>query len=79
MQLLTKEQIDGLPYSACQKQLKLIAKTYNLNEPLLDNPQFEAVWEQLEDICNNLLWLEDRIGQYESARFSTLQIEEPAE
>jgi len=78
MTLLSKEQILGMPYSACQKQLKQIAKTYNLNEPLIGNPKFEAIWMQLEDICNNLLWLEDRIAQYESARFTTLKIEEPA-
>ena len=79
MKFLTKEQIDGLPYSACQKQLRQIAKNYNLNEPLIGNPKFEAVWEQLEDICNNLLWLEDRISQYENARFSLLKIEETVE
>ena len=79
MKLLNKEEILGLSYQQCQRQIKQLAKTYNLNEPLIGNPQFEQIWEQLEDICNNLLWLEDRIAQYESARFTTLQMEQPAE
>ena len=80
MTLLTKEQILGLSHSKAKAQLKTLTKAYNLDEPLLANNRLEAVWEELEDICNNLLWLEDHIARYEDVRYSTLvsDIKEPS-
>jgi hypothetical protein len=72
MKFLTQEQILALSYKQCQKQLKTLTSTYNLEEPLVGNPNLESIWVELEDICNNLLWLEDQIYKYESNKFTTM-------
>lgn len=57
---LTLEQIDQFTQEQAEKQLSKLTKTYNLEQPLTEC--FQQVWGDLDDIVNNLLWLEDRIA-----------------
>jgi hypothetical protein len=56
---LNKEQVDLMTSEQCQKHLKLLDKTYEMDKPLsqLTPEQFD----QVDLIANTLLYLEDRI------------------
>jgi hypothetical protein len=74
MKFLTREEIRSLSYREAQKQLTLLEKTYDLDKPL--SAIMFKVWNDLDDITDNLLWLEDHIAEYEDPRFSTKEIEQ---
>lgn len=59
--MLTKEQIDQLTLAEAESALKQLAKTYKLDKPIQDYMTPE-LWNSLDDIANNLNWLEDRIA-----------------
>jgi hypothetical protein len=59
--ILTKEQIDALTQEQAEKQLRLLERTFQVDKPFHDGMTPE-LWNQLDDIANNLLWLEDRIS-----------------
>lgn len=69
--ILTKEQIEQLDYAACQKALRRLARTYKLDRGIQEYLTPE-LWDQLDDIVNTLLWLEDRIKQFEDLRFTSM-------
>ena len=56
---LTKEQVEAMTSEQCQKHLKLLDKTYEMDKPLIQLTPEE--FAQVDDIANTLLWLEDRI------------------
>lgn len=60
--LLTKEQIELLDEAGAAKHLKLIEKTWKLDKPIQDYLTPE-LWDQLDDIANNLLWTEDHLDK----------------
>jgi hypothetical protein len=57
--ILSKEQVAELTEEECEKHLKKLAKAYPLDKELslLD----KAIFDQVDEIANTLLWLEDRI------------------
>jgi predicted outer membrane protein len=63
---LDKEQVDLMDIKEVDKQLRLLAKTYKLDEPIKEwvTPELS---DKLDDIINTLAYLEDRkqwIEQY---------------
>jgi hypothetical protein len=64
--ILTREEIDLLDYKSCQVAVQALNKKYNLNKPLEEFT--EDIWPLLNDIANTLLYLEDRIAEYEDTR-----------
>jgi hypothetical protein len=71
--ILTQEEVDLLDYKACKAALKALHKKYNLDLPLEEFD--EDTWPLLDDIAHTLLWLEDRIAEYEDLR-NNMAIEE---
>ena len=53
---LTQEQVEAMTAEECQKHLKLLAKTYQL-----ENPITAEIWPLVDSIANTLIWLEERI------------------
>lgn len=76
MKLLTHEEIQQLTESQAQAQLTLLETTYKVDTPLVKHPKREEVFAYMDEITNNLLWLEDRIkyvqmcDRLDSARIS---------
>lgn len=70
----TKEQIEEFNYNQCKAALRVITKMYNLDKPLHEH--FKEVWPIMDDITNTILYLEDRIRQFEDPRISTMSTEE---
>jgi hypothetical protein len=70
--ILTREQVEELDYQGCQTALKKLARTYKLDKSV-EEYMTPELWSQLDDIVNTLLYLEDRIYQFEDPRFTTLQ------
>lgn len=70
MKFLTKIEVDALSYRECQTQLKLLTQTYNLDQPLAEC--WVEVWPILDEICNMLLYLEDRIVRFEDPRIPSM-------
>ena len=68
--ILTKDQIELLTYTQSKAALKLLEKTYPIDKPITDIGK--QYWDQCDDIANTLLWLEDRIREFEDPRMSTL-------
>jgi len=56
---LTKEQVDAMTSDECEKHLKLLNKTYDMEKPLSQLTPEE--FAQVDLIANTLLYLEDRI------------------
>jgi hypothetical protein len=54
--ILDKLQVEAMTAEQCQKHLKLLAKTYQLEKPIT-----AEIWPLVDSIANTLLWLEDRI------------------
>ena len=71
--ILTQEEIGLLDYKACKAALKALHREYNLDLPLEEFT--EDIWPLLDDIAHTLLWLEDRIAEYEDLR-NNMAIEE---
>jgi hypothetical protein len=59
--LQTREEIQALTLKQAEQQLKKLERTFQVDKPFQDNTTPE-LWNQLDDIANNLLWLEDRIA-----------------
>ena len=70
--ILTREQVDLLDYQGCKAALKALNKRYNFERPLEEFT--EDIWPMLDDIAHALLWLEDRIAEYEDLR-NNMEIE----
>ena len=71
--ILTREEVEALDYKSCKAALKALNKTYNFEQPLEEFT--EDIWPLLDDIAHTLLYLEDRIKEYEDLRLSSLQPE----
>ena len=56
---LSKEQVELMDAKEVDRQLRLLAKTYNLDKPLSEWMTPE-LWDKLDDIINTLAYLEDR-------------------
>lgn len=69
MKLLNQIDIDVLTEEECESQLKLLAKTYKLDQPIQEYFTPE-LWDQLDDIVNTLIWLEDRIRILNDNRYN---------
>ena len=61
---LTKLQVEELNQEECQKRLRALNREYQLDRPISD--RMEAVWPVMDDIVNTLLYLEDRIKQFQT-------------
>lgn len=59
MMFLSKEQVDVMEAEEVDSNLRLLAKTYKLDQPLQEYMTPE-LWDQLDDIINTLLYLDDR-------------------
>ena len=70
MKFLTKIEVDALTYRECQQQLELLTTQYNLDQPLTEC--WPAVWPVLDEICDTLLYLEDRIQRFEDPRIPSM-------
>jgi len=64
--ILTQEEISLLDYQQCKAALKALNKRYNFERPLEEFT--EDIWPMLDDIAHALLWLEDRVAEYEDLR-----------
>jgi hypothetical protein len=67
---ITKEQVEVMELKEINKHLKQLSKDYKLDKPLKDILTPE-LWDNLDDIINNLLYLEDRrawLEQYDHLR-----------
>lgn len=60
MPFLTLEQVDTLSLEQAQRALKLLTKTYKLDAPIQEYMTPE-LWDCLDQLCDTLLYLEDRI------------------
>jgi hypothetical protein len=69
---LTKDQVDALSYQECQKHLRLLTTQYNLEQPLTEC--WTEVWPVLDEICDTLLYLEDRIQRFEDPRIPSMDM-----
>jgi hypothetical protein len=74
--ILTQEEIGLLDYSQCRAALKALHREYNLDKPLEEFT--EDQWPLLNDIANTLLYLEDRVAEYEDLR-NNMAIEDKLE
>ena len=59
----SKEEIVGLTTEECQTLLDHIIRTWDLKSPIALIAK--DTWDLADDICNNILWLEDRIHSIE--------------
>jgi hypothetical protein len=75
--LYTQEQVEELNYNQCKAALKVIAKMYNLEKSFSDKEHFNKVWPQMDEIVNTILWLEDRIKQFEDPRIPSMDPQGP--
>ena len=71
--ILTREEVEALDYKGCKAALKALHKAYNFEQPLEEFG--EDIWPLLDDIAHTLLYLEDRIKEYDDLRISSLQPE----
>ena len=69
---LTLEQVEAMTYKECQKHMKLISKTYNLEQPLTEC--WEQVWPVLDELTDTILYLEDRILKFEDPRITSMDM-----
>ena len=72
-EILTQEQVLTLDYKKCKAALRALHKAYNLDRPIEEFT--EDIWPLLDDIAHTLLYLEDRIAEYEDLR-NNMAIEE---
>jgi hypothetical protein len=68
--LLTKEQIELLDYKDCKAAIKLLFKTHRMETSWAELTKEE--WAMTDDICNTLLWLEDRVKLFEDPRVPSM-------
>lgn len=68
--ILTKEQVDLLNYKESKTALKLLNKTYRMDTTWTELTKEEK--DMCDDIGNTLLWLEDRIREFEDPRVSSM-------
>ena len=71
---LNKEQVEEFSYADCTAHMKLLSKAYNLNKPLKDC--FVEVWPVLDQICDTLLYIEDRMARFEDPRIPSMDPEQ---
>ena len=65
--ILTKEQVEVMDLKEVNRNLKQLAKTYQLDKPI-ELWMTPELFEQMDDIVNTLAYLEDRkqwIEQYQ--------------
>lgn len=72
MKFLNKDEVDQLNYKQCQQQMKLLTKTYNLDQPLREC--WQEVWPVLDQLTDMILYLEDRIGRFEDPRIPSMDM-----
>jgi predicted outer membrane protein len=63
---LTKDQVEQMEMPEVNRNLRKLAKTYQLDKSLSEYMTPE-LWDQLDDIINTLAYLEDRkqwLAQY---------------
>ena len=75
--LLTQEQIELLDYKQCKAAVKLLFKTHRMETSWAELTKEER--DMTDDIGNTLLWLEDRIKQFEDPRIPSMDPGEPIE
>jgi hypothetical protein len=68
--ILSKEQVNELTYKQCKSAMKLLNKTYRMDTPIQEISDEE--WNLCDSIANTLLWLEDRIKQFEDPRIPSM-------
>lgn len=67
---LTKSQVEELNYQQCLDHLRALTAQYDIDRPLAE--QFKEVWPVLDQICDTLLELEDRIRRFEDVRIGSM-------
>ena len=72
MKFLTKLEVEALTYKECQDQMRLLTRTYNLDQPLTEC--WEEVWPILDELTSMILYLEDRITKFEDPRIASMDM-----
>jgi hypothetical protein len=67
---LTKSQVEELNYQQCVRHLKLLTTRYDIDLPLTEC--WQDVWPDLDQICDTLLELEDRIRRFDDVRIPSM-------
>lgn len=67
----TREQVELMDKSACQKALKKITQTYNLDKPIHEYMTTE-LWANLDPLIDTILYLEDRIAWIDQYGWASL-------
>lgn len=70
MKFLTKLEVEQLTYQECQSQMRLLTRTYNLDQPLTEC--WTEVWPILDELTDMILYLEDRITRFEDPRIPSM-------
>jgi len=73
--ILNNEQVDALSYKECKTAMKLLLATYQIDTPFTKLSKEE--WALTDDICNTLLYLEDRIKLFEDPRIPSMNPGQP--
>jgi hypothetical protein len=69
---LTRSEVEELTYRECQQHMALLTTRYNLEQPLTEC--WTDVWPVLDQICDTLLYLEDRITRFEDPRIGSMDM-----
>ena len=67
---LTRDQVEELNYQQCVNHLRALTTKYDIDRALAE--QFKEVWPVLDQICDTLLFLEDRIQKFEDPRIGSM-------
>jgi len=65
----TYDQVEKLTLSQTKQALNLLSKTYKLDKPLQEYMTPE-LWDDLDQICDTLLYLEDHLAQLNNPAFT---------
>jgi hypothetical protein len=68
--ILEKEQIEQMTYDECRKAVKQLFKDHRMDTPWHSLTKEEH--DLTDQVCNTLLWLQDRIGLFEDPRVSSM-------
>ena len=73
--IMTKEQIDTLTYTQCQKAIKQLVKDHDFEKELIKLPK--EARDMVDEVTNTFLWLEDRIKLFEDPRIPSMNPGQP--
>jgi len=68
---LSKEQVDEMTYEECQGHLDILQKNYKFEKTI----KIDEDWKDIDALTDTILYLEDRISEYNSPKFGSPTIE----